>query len=812
MTSPRIPKFNEEFDPKLFRFIFFKRLPIIVLIFVAFLIGAYLLLRYTQPVYEAKTIIQIDTESKAEKVLDMGRFSNEQFSQKLELLRSRVFIERVLSRLPLDVRYYNEGKFLNHELYKSSPFSVNYVVINPIVYSIPFKLTYVNDSLFKLTYSLYNGEEEITRETDMSPGKWIEMPEVHLVLHLTSNIADYDILNRQRYFMFEILQTDALYERFVSNINLTVLNEVAKTIQISVRDKNPARASDIANEMASEFQLFDIERKSMSANNILDFIDSQLETVLNDLTEFEDSITSYKKRNNVDTVLEIRRQNSLTQLNAIESELINVQMESNILKNIIDELSRRDTPDALFLMTLLSGSQYQQQLQSDITKLGDLVHKKEQMLIQSPENSSFVASINQQIETQKNLIIKTIGNIKKNTDIRLQDLTKRYNNQYSQAFADGRKPHFELKRLERLYIITEQFYNQLIEKKTEFSILKAGYVPENIILEKALQYGDKVFPSKKKILLIAFLLALFISFVIVALRYLSFNEIVSASEISKYTSVPVLGVLPKYASNIPIQKFIVEKYPKSILAESLRAVRSNLQFITNGKGPKVVAITSTISGEGKTFLAINLAGALAITGKKVIIIDVDMRRPTVHKYFDLSNTIGMSTVLSGQTTAEECIQDIGKYDIKFITAGPIPPNPAELLNDDNFEQLILKLKKEFDYVIIDNPPIGLVSDALKSLQLADYPIYLLRANYSKRNFLSLPEKILQVYNIKNISIVLNGYDNTISNVGMEKDLVYAYGYVKGYKKGLKNSYYEQDVKPNYTILQRLKRLFKRDED
>jgi len=812
MTSPRIPKFNEEFDPKLFRFIFLKRLPIIILIFVTFLIGAYLLLRYTQPVYEAKTIIQIDTESKAEKVLDMGRFSNEQFSQKLELLRSRVFIERVLSRLPLDVRYYNEGKFLNHELYKSSPFSINYVVMNPIVYSIPFRLTYVNDSLFKLSYSIFNGDGEITREANLTPGKWIEMPEVHLVMHLTNNVAEYDILNRQKYFMFEILQVDALYNRFVSNINLTVLNEVAKTIQISVRDKNPSRASDIANEMASEFQLFDIERKSMSANNILDFIDTQLETVLNDLTEFEDSITSYKKRNNVDTVIEIRRQNSITQLNAIESELINVQMESNILKNIMDELGRRDTPDAMFLLTLLSGSQYQQQLQFDITKLGDLVHKKEQMLIQSPENSSFVASINQQIETQKNLIVKTIGNIKKNTDIRLQDLTKRYNNQYSQAFADGRKPHFELKRLERLYTITEQFYNQLIEKKTEFSILKAGYVPENIILEKALQYGDKVYPSKKKVLLIAFLLALFISFVIVALRYLSFNEIVSASEISKYTSVPVLGVLPKYASNIPIQKFIVEKYPKSILAESLRAVRSNLQFITNGKGPKVIAITSTISGEGKTFLAINLAGALAITGKKVIIIDVDMRRPTVHKYFDLNNKIGMSTVLSGQNTAEECIQDIGKYDIKFITAGPIPPNPAELLNDDNFEQLILKLKKEFDYVIIDNPPIGLVSDALKSLQLADYPIYLLRANYSKRNFLSLPEKILQVYNIKNISIVLNGYDNTISNVGMEKDLVYAYGYVKGYKKGLKNTYYEQDVKPNYTILQRLKRLFKRDED
>ena len=404
------------------------------------------------------------------------------------------------------------------------------------------------------------------------------------------------------------------------------------------------------------------------------------------------------------------------------------------------------------------------------------------------------------------------ASIKNNTDIRLQELTKRYNTQYGKAFVAGQEaPHFELKRIERLYTITEQFYNQLIEKKTEFSILKAGYVPENIILEKAKPQGSKVFPSQQKVLLITFLLAFFISLILVAIQYLRYNEIISASEISKYTNVPVLGVLPKYPSNIPIQQFIVEKYPKSIIAESLRAIRSNLQFIGNAKGSKVVAITSTISGEGKTFLAINLAGALAITGKKVIIIDVDMRKPTIHKFFNLQNAQGMSTILSGQSEVEGCIQDIGKYDIKFITAGPIPPNPAELLNDDRFENLINSLRKQYDYIIIDNPPIGLVSDALKSMQLADYPIYILRANYSKRNFLSLPEKMLQVYHIDSISIVLNGYDNTISNVGMEKDLVYAYGYVKGYRKGLKNTYYEQDIKPTLTIWERIKGFFKRDE-
>ena len=808
MTTPRIPKLNEEFDPKLFRYILVKKLPIIFFIFFSFLLVSYLILRYTKPIYEAKTVIQIESESKAEKILDVQRFSTEQIYQRLELLRSRVFVERVLSKLSLDVRYFNEGKFLNHELYTASPFTINYVIYNPAVYGVKFRIAFLNDSLFKLNFSYNEGGKEVNRETLMIPGKWVELDELDIVMHLKSNgyLKEFE---RQKSFLFDIIMKDELYEMYISKISLIVLNEIARTIQVSVRDNNPYRASDIANAMASEFQLYDIERKSMSANNILDFIDSQLQSVFDDMTMYEDSITIFRKKYNINDVDELKRQSSINQLNVVETELLRVQTESLILKNILDELSKKEIPDALLLITILSGSKYQSQLQSDISKLSELLKKKEQMLLTTPENSSFIQSVTQQIDAQKNLIIKIVQNIKLTNDIILQDLTERYNSQYGQAYYSGYKPMIDLKRFERLYMITEQFYNQLIEKKTEFSILKAGYVPENIILETAYKMGYHVYPSKKKILMVAFVMAFLLSFVIVAFRYFRFDAIVSVSEVGKYTSVPILGVLPRYASDIPLHKFIVEQYPKSILAESFRAVRSNLQFINNTPGPKVIAVTSTISGEGKTFISVNLAGALAITGKRVIIIDSDMRNPTVHKYFHLSNRTGLSTILSMQSSVEDAIQDIGKYGIKFITAGPIPPNPAELLNDEKFDQLIAQLKEDFDFIIIDNPPIGLVSDALKSMQMADYPIYVLKANYSKRNFLPLTEKMQTTYNIHSISIVLNGYDKSISNVDMEKDLVYSYGYMKDNKKALQNNYYEQDEKPKYTLIQKIIRLLKR---
>ncbi len=802
MAFAKIPKLNEEFDPKLFKFIVLSKLPVILLIYFIFLLGGFLMLRYTHPIFKAKTIIQVDTKSKTQELLNIEKFTNEQLSQKLELLRSRVFIERVLSKLPLGVKYYSEGKFLNHELYTSSPFTVSYVIYNPLLYNNQIRVTYINNSLLSLSYSYKGASGEVKREA--------KFDELEIVINLKENEdPTYSTFKKQRSYLFEILQPEKLFETYASQISLTVLSDAAQTIQISVIDKNPARAADIANEMASEFQIFDIERRSQSANNILEYIDFQLQNVFEDLLMYEDSISIYKRKYNIDNNDEIRRQNSLAQLNTVEAELVKTQMESIMLQNILDELKTKETPIAMILITILSGSQYQTFLQSDIDKLGELVKRKEQLLLQFPENSPFVQSVNQQIEMQKNLTLNKAMNVKNNTDLRVKELTRRYNTQYSQIFGAESEQHFNLKRFERSFSVTEGFYNQLIEKKTEFSILMAGYVPENTILERASRNGEKVYPSRKKILSTVLILSSFLAFLIVALKYFRFDELVSVSEISKYTSVPVLGVLPKYASDIQMNKFIIEKYPRSFLAESLRAVRSNLQFINNSPGPKVIAITSTISGEGKTFLAVNLAGVLAVSGKRVIIIDSDMRKPSVHTYFRLKNSIGLSSLLSEQNSIEEAVQEINKFGIKFITAGPIPPNPAELLSDERFYNLIQKLKDDFDYIIIDNPPIGLVSDAMRSMQFADYPLFVLKANFSKRNFLPLAEKMQNVYNIKAISIIFNAYDKSISNVDLEKDLVYAYGYVKSGRKGNENNYYDMDEKPKFTFYQKFIRTFKK---
>lgn len=804
MSALKIPRYNDELDLKLARYVFLKKIPLLLLVFIISISTAFLILRYTPSLYESKTIIQVENESKAEMVFKLESSLNEQISQKIELLRSKVFINNVLSQLPLEVSYFSKGKFLNFELYKSSPFEIQFNVLNDAIYGVPIFIEYERDSIFNISYIPPGSQNDNKVGQNVELNKWFRFKEVDLYLKLNKNHQkNTELFDSQMKYFFIINRSENLFRTYAPRISANVLSDVAKTIQISVRDNNAFKASDIANAIADQFQFFDIEKKSKSANNILGFIDEQLLSVELKLSEIQEEIIDYKQRFNIEDDVEFKTQRAYSALISIEDEIAKSNFEQSLLNNVINELNNKKFIEPELIITILTGSQYGQQLSQYTSSISQLMSRKEQLLNQANPNSSFITSIDNQIETQKLLFVRTLMRLKTNNEMRISELKTRYKNQYEDLFSIDKSSNFELIQLEQQYSITEKFYNQLIEKKIEFSILRAGFVAENIILERAMSQGLKVYPNRNKVYSISILLAFFISFIILALYYINYNGIVNASEINKYTTLPVLGVIPKFTTEIPLSHFIVERYPRSILAESFRSVRSNLQFINNAKGSKIVSVTSTMSGEGKTFFSINLAGALAVAGNNVIILDLDMRKPNVHKYLKLENTNGMSTILSKQCNFEDCVQVTRNKNVKFISAGPIPPNPSELIQNGEIENLISELQKEFDYIFIDNPPIGLVSDSLRTIQLADYPIFILRANYSKRNFLSLPEKIHVVYGIKNLSIVLNAFDDKVSNIGIEKDLVYAYSYVKGISKSGKSSYYDEDIPDNIPILKRL---------
>jgi capsular exopolysaccharide synthesis family protein len=258
------------------------------------------------------------------------------------------------------------------------------------------------------------------------------------------------------------------------------------------------------------------------------------------------------------------------------------------------------------------------------------------------------------------------------------------------------------------------------------------------------------------------------------------DKIYSISDFMKVSSgnVNLIGVIPKTDENLSHSQLLVHRAIRSVVTESFRAIRSNISFYKDAN-KKVISISSTISGEGKTFVAINIAGILAMAGKKVLLIDLDLRKPKIHKGFGFSNEKGMSTILSNIDKPEDCMFDGELQGLHIIPSGPTPPNPSELIISRNLVEFIENMKKEFDYIVIDNAPIGLVTDGIEAMKLADIPIYVFRANYSKKEFVQSYIHLKEKYQIRSLYAVLNAIDLEKHAYGYNYGYGYAYGYGYG---------------------------------
>ena len=359
--------------------------------------------------------------------------------------------------------------------------------------------------------------------------------------------------------------------------------------------------------------------------------------------------------------------------------------------------------------------------------------------------------------------------------------------------------------IQRDFKINEKVYSYLFEKKLETSISKSSITPNGSIIEAAELPGAPISPNKNRFYTISLSLGLSIGLGIIALSRMLYQKIPDKETIENISDVKVLGVLKKInnpESNYEIHAF---KNPKSIFSESMRSIRTGINFISKGQDKKVICVTSTVSGEGKTFCSINLAASISLLNKKVIIIGGDLRRPKVHLSFNnINNTHGLTTYLIGKSSLQQIIQHTEYENFDVITAGPSPPNPSELLHMKEMRDLLEILKQTYDCIIIDSAPVGLVSDSMILMEMSDINLYVFIAQYSNREFAIIPDKLKSENNIQNIYTILNAYDRNSINYssiykndysGYQSGGGYHYGgyYGKGgygyYGKNRKGSYY-----------------------
>jgi tyrosine-protein kinase Etk/Wzc len=764
---------NKEFDLDIVWVVLRKHWLVYPLLLLVALTSGYLYLRYTKPVYSSSAVIQRSSQDEGKRILDIESFENEGLlSEDVELLKSTFLLEKALRNLNLNISYFSEGDILTEEKYLMSSYHVTLLEItDSSIIGKPIHVDLAENNQYLVSYNL-NGEKI---ELKINADEVVATKHFRLLLKVDDK-AQFKRDSDENALYFVLNNYSELTKRMHPDLKVYILNPEAKTIQISFESNNSRLATDVVASLISTFFQYDLDKKSQSSANILNFINSQLDTAFYQLKESEVKIQSFKDSNRVNDPVTFT-QRVVQRTGELQNQLLMVDMEIELIEEVDKKVASSERLEIYKLIPAVTGTNFERILVNELMALHDLLVEKEDASYNVTANNDVIKKINRKIETKSENIKRSIASIKEQLRFKKSSLQERIYGLESELYGVPQK-EMELSRLNRMFSLNEKYYSLLIEKRTQYSISKAGYTIDNMVLQAPSSSG-LISPNRTLIYFGLLIVSLMLGTIFLLVKYLRFNDIQSQEELKKILpdAAGFLGIVPKVQTTNKNSTLIVHNQPKSALSESCRHIRSNMQFILDESKSNVVAISSSVSGEGKTFVALNLAGIFALSGKKVLVIDLDLRKPKVHHGFSVANVEGMSSIFAGKVKWQACVHKSEIEGLDFITAGPIPPNPSELIIRGNLDELLDELKMEYDLILIDNPPVGVVSDGILIMKKADCPIYVFRSNYSKRAFTSWVAELLDSSKVSNLFVILNGVDMKRKGYG------YGYGYSDYYEDG-----------------------------
>ncbi|MCB0788248.1 MAG: hypothetical protein KDB75_02985, partial [Flavobacteriales bacterium] len=512
----RITNFSNEFELGLFLYIVRRSLLWIVLILLLSFAAANLYLRYTPPTFESRTVLQLGNTNSAQKVLEVGKFYEDNNLQStVELLRSRFFIAKVLDRLPLKVGYYYKGQILTKELYTQSPF----VLISPEVHSeavrdVSVVLEEILADRVVLAYTL--GDQAFRKE--VVPGERFRTPHFSGVLQITGDLELQGNEPEGRYY-FRINSMRGLVNRFYGQLTVKMVDANAQTIEISCRDNNPFLARDMAAAMAETFIDYDLESKRESAENIVRFIESQKETVFEELRDSETRLQAFRKENKISNMEDLMPM-FLARTEEYENKILELRMERGLLDEIeqatLDSSAAIDVYD---LIPLLVGTDYESTLAGLIGSLEEMLTKRAELAFEVTEQNDGVLSLDHRIAIQRRLIVESVNTLRKRFDEREKDYLEQIE-EFEERFTGLPEKELQFARIERLFHINEKYYTLLLEREIEYRISRAGFVPNNRILDQAAAGLTPIAPVHGTIFLSYLVVGFILCLLIVLVRYI----------------------------------------------------------------------------------------------------------------------------------------------------------------------------------------------------------------------------------------------------------------------------------------------------
>jgi capsular exopolysaccharide synthesis family protein len=742
----------------------------IVLFFFVVNFTAYLFIRYTKNIYESSSELKLDVKQEATEFGIKTAMEDQNLnliSGEIEIIQSRLFLSRILDSTRLDISYYSIGRVLNEELYQSLPFFVTYNTAPRYLYNVPIYVEEENQGAYTLTIGDNGQEVKGKYNTPLTIGG------TTLTIVRNNNFSKGDEVG----YFFIINSRDLLLDYLLTNLTAEPLNYNANTIRISFKDHNAYKAQHILNKIDTLYLQYSNEQKNLANKQKIDWVSNELvtiETKMEDYENYFENFTLQNKTNNVDDDLK----KTVSAINRIDSQRYELSNKANKINELITSLKNEN-----FLISFSQRQSLPATMARNLEALEQLYLETDKLKLSHSEITFAFKQKQQEVETLKAKTFNQLEELKASVLQSLDEVNKR-KQKLEAEFAGIPDKSTQFSKNLRFYKLYEQFYLSLMQSKSEFEIAQAGSIQDFKILSPATFPSSPIFPNKLMIAGIGFVLSIVLNLFFIGIVYLLNNRISGLSEIEKISGVPVLGVVPssKYATDIGLH---VIDHPKSMVSESIKTLRTNLDFFKVNAAKKIITVSSTVSGEGKSFIAVNLGAVMAVSNKKVILLDLDMRKPKVNLPTEVGDkSKGISTILIGKDSWTDCLARTGLSNFDYIPSGPHPPNPSELLLNGEFTGLLEDLKKVYDYIILDTPPVGLVTDGIMAMKQSDICIYIFRADYSRKTFVYNLQRIININKFSNITTVLNALPST----GEQR---YGYGY---YQEPANKNWFQKFIK------------------
>jgi tyrosine-protein kinase Etk/Wzc len=713
-----------------------------------------------------------------------GFRSQQKVNNEIGILKSFDLNHRVMDELPeFSVIYTSVGKrgIAETRMYKNTPFIVLLDSLQNQQSQQKIEIRLLSDKEYQIKL---NGDNDL--KTVPFGEKFNEKGFNFIIKLRNPEKFKYDPDASNKYY-FYFSDPASLANSYRNKLSVSPIEEEASLVTLTTTGYVPQQEADYLNKLMDVYLEYGLEYKNLTSEQTINFIEQQLNTISESLKIAETDLESFRLANRL---IDISREGAIIQdkLEEIDAERTRLIMQKNYYEYLKDYIDlKRENTDIISPSVMGVTDPLLIRLVGD---LGELQKQKRQLSINLYETSEPLRIIENNIVIARKAIMENISdgllNIEKwisDTDVRLGAVEKEIRKLPS--------TEREMINIQRKFDINNTVYTFLLEKRAEAGISRASNVPDNRIIDRAGYYSSsRIRPKSRQNLMIALVLGLTIPlFLMMIIDYLN-NKIIDRKDIEKVTSVPIMGYISH--NNLKTELPVIEK-PGSALSESFRSVRTNLKYFLKDAECPVISVSSTITAEGKTFASANLSAILAMSGKRVLLIGLDLRKPRIHRIFGIKNDIGISSYLIRESRFEDIIVETGFENLWYAPSGPVPPNPAELIESAAMTELIELARKKFDYIVIDTPPVAIVTDALLVSHFTDFYLFVVRQRYSSKNTLELIDELYKNGTLKNVGLVVN--DISISGYygyGLRYGYSMGYGYNYGY------NYYSQYGKYGYS--------------